>query len=1476
MYHIQKVHHDHVGHKKAFYKDQTMDFSHSESGTPCSTVVKLGNYGGKTTFISLFFNVMMTEQEKFIQHQFNQNYHFTDYFPQQQVGTSLIELRHDGNTWLLGQSVYIKSNGEADRVYFSTEVAAGLSMDDIPTTSRQKGLGLKDVMSWLNEREKEFPGQLFWTGKQSDWKRHLNSRGLDLWMIEKQMTFSHSEGGIQTFTSFRTEEQFLASLFAFSFKQSDTAELRNTLIGAIRDSQDLPRKREQHGLLSELSRQWQGVEVAAGAFYESNRDLKTHIDSLLRFDAALSKQTKQRQKQMITIEEQLNSLSEALVDVEQQIGVDGSFSEALEARWYDRRKARTETAQDKTNQELKMNVNNAKVVELAQLAHAMYQAKSAVEQARHLLKEGEAETLPLKCKMEQAMARVDWRFGQMIETCQAQLTQLDKAHEALTTKRRDLNEVLAEQNRQQAATHHRLESADALATKVKLKTQALSDKGSLLASECLEDGVTRIEALCQQLAAEREQIKQQMRDLLVKRDKIGSQKKAAEQARDRAQGVVNDHAAWVSEHRSSEGWILNRPLIKQVFTDEATTLNASVEQRMRDLRKATDDKVQGLRERSRTLSENIKALEENRSSLVEANTRQALNALHEYGFATDEVGLFTDYLMSLYSDNPERIQAIIEGNPSKYLGLHVTDSDVLARVEESRSHIKSLVRPVMVSVTEHNVELHDVVVLSCHDPAAYCEKKAQGKLAAMRDELTQLDAELHKASEKLDDIKEILTAIRTHNDRYPLEEQETRQLALTEAQKKKTAKDQLLQELELAADEVESELTQQQQRFDDLVEQEMEAKGVRGELIAFCDGEWATHVDTQNQVEGWEREILQIKNEIEQLTLQIGEAEQDYADLNKRIINQQSAEQSFRDQKAEFAGHGLEQTDSSELIDDLASQPIEALKEAYRMTEQAYNQQNTSERLMCLRQSEKMAVETYGKQKAAYDNHLAASSLSPEEEARIGELKGRSVNELDTMATELEERRKVLDSSLARLAQETKTVINECKRFTDSRQYSDAVVLPEDVDRDDIPQLRQASDTYKKRVKASEEQARAIGVEQETLSKLLNVISKEERELSLASSSFDSIRGECQAVPDSVRYELVEIATCRSDAKFMSEAYGRKRKQAELLSKKANQQLDKLRKFTDKPEMKEYLPGMAITMGELDLDLAEARLSDITLQITNHLDSLTDKLNQERSDLDNRIRIIHTRAKDGLDQLSFIMRRGVIPRGHVLGSGKKILTMTKPADLGMSDEQQRGRIRDYVEDLVANNVNRDKPELPKLDKGRDMLTAQLVLTLARSNPLDKKDKNPLGIKMLQLGNVVEYEPIPKSGGSGAQQLIRSLMMYLMLATLRSRNDRDVQNVGGFLFLDNPFAQVNDAKIVGSAVKLAEHLKYQLVFFTGHDVADAFAYFDRVISLRNGKFRDRANDRLLVNVEKDERFVRPAESMQSVTLEPNTNWVTQDA
>ncbi|MEZ8097129.1 hypothetical protein ACED51_23775 [Photobacterium swingsii] len=1476
MHHIQKIHHDHVGHKKAFYKDQTMDFSHSETGRPCSTVVKLGNYGGKTTFISLFFNVMMTEQEKFIQHQFNQNYRFTDYFPLQQVGTSLIELRHDNKAWLLGQSVYIKSSGEAERVYFSTEVTEGLGIDDVPTSSRQKGLGFKDVTSWLKDKEKKFPGQLFWTIKQSDWKRHLNSRGLDLWMIEKQMTFSHSEGGIQTFTSFRTEEQFLASLFAFSFKHSDTAELRNTLIGAIRDSQDLPRKREQHTLLTNLSHQWQGVEAAAENFYEGKRELKAHTDSLLRFDAALNEQTKVRQQTMRNLDAQFKTLDKSLIEIEAQMQTDGAFSEALEARWYDRRQQSAEQQQLNTCSESCENETSSKVVELALLAHAMHQAKSVADQARELLKEGESETLPLKRKMEQAKARIDWRFGKMIDECQAQLKQMVKAQKVHTAKRQQLDAALTEQNSCQSANRHKLDAANALAIKVTNQEKALRDQGALLTGETFEDGVARVQARCQQLITERERIKQQLNAIRIHLNTIACQKKAAEQARDRAQGEVNKNTGWVNEHRSSEGWILNRPLIKQVFTDEATMLNAAVEQRMRDLRNATSDKAKNLRDRQRSLQDNIKALKENRSSLVEANTRYALNALYDYGFTEDEVGLFTDYLMSLYPDNPERIQVVIEGNPSKYLGLRVTDPTVLARVEDSRAHIKSLVRPVMVSLTEHNVEQHDAVVLSCHDPAAYSEIKAQEKLATMQNELAQLDDDLYQVTEKLANIQQILIAIHTHNDRYPLSELEARQAALKEAQENKVAQEQRLTEIETTAEELANESALQQDLLDGLVDKERDATRVNSVLTTFRDGEWATHVEYQTQVEDWEHQARAIENEIERVNIQINEARLEDELLGERILNQRSAEHSYRQQKREFAGHGLEPDEHADLLVDLASEAIEPLKEALRITEQAYYQKDTSERLMRLRNSEKLAAEAYGKQKSTYENCLAEYNLSADAEARIDGLKGHSINQLEGMRKELDDNRKTLESKLARLSQEVKTVINERKRFTGNRLYSDATSLPEGVDRDDIPQLRQTSDAYKARVQTSTEQAKSIRNEQATLAKNLTTISKEERELSLASSSFDSIRGEHQAVYDSARYGEVAIDSCRSEAKSMSEEYGRKRKYVELLSVKANKQLDKLRKFTDKPEMKEYLPGMSITMGELDLDLAEARLADITQQIKNHLDSLTDKLNQERSDLDNRIRIIHTRAKEGLEQLSFIMRRGVIPRGHVLGSGKKILTMAKPADLGMSDEQQRGRIRDYVEDLVANNVNRDKPDLPKLEKGRDMLTAQLVLMLARNNTLDKKDKNPLGIKMLQLGNVVEYEPIPKSGGSGAQQLIRSLMMYLMLATLRSRNDRDAQNAGGFLFLDNPFAQVNDAKIVGSAVKLAEHLKYQLVFFTGHDVADAFAYFDRVISLRNGKYRDRANDRLLVNVEKDERFVRPVDNMQAAILEPNTSWVTQNA
>lgn len=126
----------------------------------------------------------------------------------------------------------------------------------------------------------------------------------------------------------------------------------------------------------------------------------------------------------------------------------------------------------------------------------------------------------------------------------------------------------------------------------------------------------------------------------------------------------------------------------------------------------------------------------------------------------------------------------------------------------------------------------------------------------------------------------------------------------------------------------------------------------------------------------------------------------------------------------------------------------------------------------------------------------------------------------------------------------------------------------------------------------------------------------------------------------------------------------------------------------------------------------------------------------------------------------------------------------------------------------------------------------------------------LGLEFIKIGNTISYLPIALSGGSGAQKLIQSMLLYLSLACMRQREKRTKGLYGGFLFLDNPFAQMNHAQMVSSGVMLAKSLGYQLCFFTGHRDANAIDSFNKIISICNTSKFDQANGRYLVEVQQD--------------------------
>lgn len=720
MWLIKRVYMDGAGHEEAFYKDLTLDYIGLSQavGSPVveglrspvrnakvvtSTYQQLVNGGGKSTYIALLLSIFEPSVSDFTQYLANHRqseYHYRNYF-YKELSVVLVEMVNEsGQTLLLGHA-HQRNGDDVDRTLFicdAPDSLMGAPFDEVPSYSRAErnselrpyANSLRSFDSWLNLKAGS-EGGMHWrkTTRQNEWRAFLLEQQINVDLIKTMVTFNSEEGGLTRFIEYKTEHDFLGAFFACTMSKDAAERLRELVAHEVERQGELEGIRRNESFLKDVLANWLAFldpakqlesiqaqqQLLDDGFREAMRDLAAFVG-----DA---------QVEQTQLEDNMDSLQTHIgqaMSLREQLGKRRALLEYdLVQHQFDKQKAIVDALQDEAD-------TNQRQIEITHAAidyKAYAKALNEYRQADEDLKVFQSETeRPLQVIFErtagEALGTLEWaidRHRQQEATLEKELGQMDRESNTLKQSYDDLQKMLGglEADRERYKRD---------------KRQGESQRNELCEAGLIQKGETPVAA--------QYRLELTLRDAQQSEELANTILHQKEQALEAQLNVVREASIEKSEaqqklilaeqkHQSAvDSALLLAKTYQKLPTSTQHDLDIEDTSWHSELCGLQLDKVlnanaqtlNGMKERLLQARHELDELRMTGHELVAKLVNQALEAFYAAGIARDKLWIFPHYLASVYNDDAQKIAAVIDQNPGRYLSLVALDNVTFEQVHK--------------------------------------------------------------------------------------------------------------------------------------------------------------------------------------------------------------------------------------------------------------------------------------------------------------------------------------------------------------------------------------------------------------------------------------------------------------------------------------------------------------------------------------------------------------------------------------------------------------------------------------------------------------------------------------------------------------------------------------------------------------------------------------------------------------------------
>ncbi|QBR02473.1 hypothetical protein [Paraburkholderia pallida] len=1420
MYKVTRIFMGSVGHVLAWYPGIDVPLTDLD-GRPTHTIFNLINQGGKSTFLSMFFTIFDPDKSRFLQHLRNNAQRFEQYFDKDgQPGLVAVEWMMPGDLaserkLVTGLIVVMKKSGELfepDRFFFAFENAPGLSYDDLPTEQLGDGANgplssREDALRWLQQMETQHEGNFQRFSNQNEWRACLESRGIDVEMLRRQVEFNRTEGGMgEAFLDFRTEYDFIRKFMTLTLNPQTAEQTHATISTLCKRMGRRPKLIEAQKQLERFSQLFDPFARAAGEFHEAQKALTeietavSHAYATFGYHAAASMRSAEVAKRNV-----LEFRAEAR-KAEQLWKENEGMAEAYQHTYMRRMKVVAEARETTATAVMGALSHEEKLLYAAQLRAEINECLARVDSIQHNIDQVTSKQIaPLKMQRDRQATLLHYLVELELEETAQKVEGLEKRLDELGDARDDVKRESAELRTQREAALKELNQVNGLMEGAQKSLKRLRESGVIQEFETCDDAKTRLTSSLDEMLARVEDLERQVEDAqgsVVELNGRRSHREAELKVNGHKIDVLRDKIATgdAQRERLSHTQVLCRAAGAEVADVDSEVLPS----RLREfIRNAMDDLA--------TKQLRVARLSEDKDSILEtqlAGRDPDVSAVVQFLASAGVKGAraFPQYLAEVLPDATAARDTVLS-NPARFLGVTVP----VEGIEQAQAAIENsalkLIRPVVVSAYAVDPELaqQGQFTVPSGDDSAYNHVAARRRAQTLEAEITVAAGKQKDAFQLYEDGRSALKDL----DAY------SRSFGNGQLDALKADEERLLESNEALRTEIEgvgAQLEATRQRLLVLGAQKKDAEGkignLRSELNSLQD-----HLSLYEAfIPEWEATQARATTEAQRCEAAVANLDTQSDVLEKQrqdTWNRKNNLQMHIDRWRPILETLVPLLDLSVNAQaELAANPrtLAAVQVDY---DQAYIAVESAER----ETTGALTLELNSAKRDATGKEAEYGRRYPEASFAREAVEALINKDIPTLFAELGQRQAVAADEERDAIQQASNTRADYSVFVRQRKHAEIIIVGiETLDAETLDVRGREHADLANSQKAASASANEMASESET----------EERKFNQLAADFEQQREVVRALDIDLSGGLVVPELLQEPGK--ARAFVREH---ELKLRQTRGSLTAAR--TQCGNLHEKIASLARDeeFAKVDVELAMI-LRENTVEATiNDYQRLARAAQNRRDTIDNEVASMEGDMVRGTDALLALTTDGLriltraadtlrLPDSVPVYGGKAVIKMNGSVGRLTSD-QRREALSIYMDELCKDG---------NIPESGAALTAACIHRLAPNRRLDMKV-----LKLVSL-ETQQYVPVDGLSNSGAEKISMALFLYFIIAKLRYEQRADGRlSEGGVLVLDNPFSTATARSIWESIIGLADAMRIQLLLVTGIKEYDVLSVFKRFVRLK---------------------------------------------
>ncbi len=1397
-------------------------------------IIVAANGSCKTTLLSFLFSVFTPDRRRFVQYlQSNGDKTLEQYLVPGRPAVVMLNLSMNLDPTLfdaqpreqlvLGQILHRHkiTPDKIDRIYFFA------NSEDFFEIFRNKWEDLSQTNTPYTSVKEFIRDKVHQTTHQGEWEEKLESLGLDPWLVNRQVDFSRSEGGIKDSFKFKSEEEFL-SFFLGCVSDLDSAMgLHKNTSQTIAKMKNRPEKKKQLNAVLSLKKN-------LGEFHDLGREWRTvHGDMeacRLQLGEAVYLLTRAKKEADMALAESETTLK---TNQERQISVRFARETAranqvmIEETGHARQAKHLEGSMERAAKELEQLQDERVALKASHLMATQRNFRAEVESREKILAGRDSSMAPARRQVELKALQYHTRLGSQRMAAESAILSMEKEILVATRKQQDLKEKLLALGREMLTLNGNLSRLD---TQIKAAVTARNnlgigpgdDPGEVLVSlerqaqaceETLRVTTTRIK----KVEAQQGEIDARLQDLY----------------RSRIQGeeTLKKARELMGEEKGQRGILLADPNLITIAG------SASFEPTRADLATRLGESLARVRNRIHRFqvdlleTENeLKRLESMDCLMVDAQVARLIAHYTTQGLSPAELKPFLDYLSGM-DKTPEEIARVVERDPGRFTGIMAATDEVIEKVQ-TMSVPDWLHKPVIIS-TPRDLDKGKGIefpVITPSDPIVYSKHylEDQKKILARKQE--KLNKEVSQGESKIISLEASERRLHGYREKYP-------DLADVDALSRRVdAAGEALISMESDILVVEKERDKNRTGKKDLegIFQEETRKLARLEQVV---GQVKNWLEQYGQIKAWE-EVLSRgeiqKVELDHAAAQLREGEKE---IEKHLSQLQTAMAGKRaeiknlDERADDIPVSQELQLTGDEKDQALSMDLSSLRKQYEQAQNNAIRMATDLGIDGLRNELNQARQRLQKSRNDLDRFSKKQSF---DQAIAEQWAGKSSRERDertanisVILEDLKEKRAEDKGKLEGTKRDLARCRKEIKMLSSQGIHGDLAL--EDLENTDLDALILHYGSVAKKQDEAFNELKKHGAHHGAL---LEKNRQWDQELKMALAMlvgqepcWDSLspRGDWLEL---VRVENRVAHVIKFREQMEEILKSRKKLEAfmETSRKKMGRAFDRLQGELRDETLKKQLPAIVDELSRHDAETLGAQSGELMEKCTCIATNIESDLSRSAKFVESLVDQLFQHARVAYQKLQTASKQTMPDNVFVYG-GKSILKAGTRLDFTKHGVIYRKTMDNWLDELIQEN------RIPEVNaKAGDTLGTEILYRLLKVSSA----KQEFGIRLLKCDDTGRnYEPVGKDLGSGGEALTTAVLLYSLLTSMRQkrRSKRD-DRIPAFLIADNPLGVCNRSDFLDTQLKVARAMGIQCIYFTGINDRESLGLFQHRVAIRH--------------------------------------------